>query len=147
MKAVFTDGAKPEANRFAGPLHASGLLVHEKGLKALCAGYATLTLKQKETTSARMNSYNILSGYERTEGIEKTTTTDFVNSTTAGVFTTFATKYFNVVKTRAQNVKYAGIIEATMKVWNDEDIKGLWRSTTKPYFRTVVTGVILFTFK
>jgi len=56
-----------------------------------------------------------------------------------------ATQPIDVVKTRAQSVKGAGVVEATMSVWQDYGIKGFWRGTVMRLGRTVMAGGILFT--
>jgi len=121
------------------------ILVKERGLGALYRGYITTTAKQMGTTSVRLGSYNIMKDYGKLHNWPENSFVDFGKGMIAGTATTYATQPIDVVKTRAQSVKGAGVVEATMSVWQDYGIKGFWRGTVMRLGRTVIAGGILFT--
>lgn len=144
LKTALIDDARTE-KRFKSAWHATNLLVKEKGLSALYRGYITTTAKQMGTTSVRLGSYNIMKDYGKLHDWPENSFVDFGKGMIAGTVTTYATQPIDVVKTRAQSVKGAGVVEATMSVWQDYGIKGFWRGTVMRLGRTVMAGGILFT--
>jgi solute carrier family 25 citrate transporter 1 len=144
LKTALIDDARTE-KRFKSAWHATTTLVKEKGLRALYRGYITTTAKQMGTTSVRLGSYNIMKDYGKLHNWPENSFVDFGKGMIAGTVTTYATQPIDVVKTRAQSVKGAGVVEATMSVWQDYGIKGFWRGTVMRLGRTVMAGGILFT--
>lgn len=145
IKTALIDDARLE-KRFRSPLHATTTLIREHGLvRALYRGYVTTTLKQASTTAVRLGTYNILKDFERLRNIPQTTLTTFANGAVAGTVVVFATQPFDTLKTRAQSVRGAGVVEAFNGVLHDYGVKGLWRGSTMRLGRTVLAGGILFT--
>lgn len=114
-------------------------------MKALYRGYVTTTLKQASTTAVRLGTYNILKDFERLRDIPQTTATTFANGAVAGTIVVFVTQPFDTLKTRAQSVRGAGVVEAFTSVLADYGVRGLWRGSTMRLGRTVLAGGILFT--
>lgn len=145
IKTALIDDAR-HAKRFTSPWHATRTLIADHGLlRALYRGYVTTTLKQASTTAVRLGTYNILKDFERLRNIPQTTATTFANGALAGTIVVFATQPFDTLKTRAQSVKGAGVVEAFRTVIADYGVKGLWRGSTMRLGRTVLAGGILFT--
>ena len=144
LKTALIDDARNE-KRFRSAWHATKTLFAEKGLGALYRGYITTTAKQMGTTSVRLGSYNIMKDYGKKHDWPENTLVDFLKGAVAGTVTTYATQPIDVVKTRAQSVKGAGVVEATISVWQDYGFKGYWRGTVMRLGRTVMAGGILFT--
>ncbi|KAL2397856.1 Mitochondrial citrate transporter B [Exophiala dermatitidis] len=145
IKTALIDDARHD-KRFRSPWHATKTLIQEHGLlRALYRGYVTTTLKQASTTAVRLGTYNILKDWERLRNIPQTTATTFGNGAVAGTIVVFATQPFDTLKTRAQSVKGAGVVEAFTSVIKDYGVKGLWRGSTMRLGRTVLAGGILFT--
>jgi len=143
--ALIDDARSSGARRFSGPLHASKLLIAERGFAALYQGYISTTLKQMGGTSVRLGSYSIIKDYETARDIEQTTAVNFGNGAFAGTVTAYATQPLDVIKTRAQSAKGAGMVEAFQSILADYGIKGMWKGTTMRLGRTVFSGGILFT--
>ncbi|KAK5205254.1 hypothetical protein LTR47_003456 [Exophiala xenobiotica] len=146
IKTALIDDARHD-RRFKSPWHATTTLVKEHGvLRALYRGYVTTTLKQASSTAVRLGTYNILKDFERLRNIPQTTATTFANGAVAGTVVVFATQPFDTLKTRAQSVKGAGVMEAFKSIVDDYGVfKGLWRGSTMRLGRTVLAGGILFT--
>ena len=144
IKTALIDDARNE-KRFRNPWHATKLLIAEKGIGAVYQGYVTTTMKQASTTAVRLGTYNILKDFERVRNIQQTTPVTFANGAVAGTIVVFATQPFDTLKTRAQSVKGAGVVEAFTSVISDYGVKGLWRGSTMRLGRTVLAGGILFT--
>lgn len=145
IKTALIDDARNE-KRFRNPYHATTTLIREHGLvRALYRGYVTTTLKQASTTAVRLGTYNILKDFERLRDIPQTTATTFANGAVAGTIVVVITQPFDTLKTRAQSVKGAGVVEAFTSVIADYGVKGLWRGSTMRLGRTVLAGGILFT--
>jgi solute carrier family 25 (mitochondrial citrate transporter), member 1 len=143
IKTALIDDARNE-KRFRSPWHATKTLVAEHGLMAVYRGYVTTTLKQASTTAVRLGTYNILKDFERVRDIPQTTATTFANGAVAGTIVVFMTQPFDTLKTRAQSVKGAGVVEAFTSVTADFGVRGLWRGSTMRLGRTVLAGGILF---
>ena len=145
IKTALIDDARHE-KRFRSPWHATSILIKEHGLvRALYRGYVTTTLKQASTTAVRLGTYNILKDFERLRNIPQTTATTFANGAVAGTIVVFMTQPFDTLKTRAQSVRGAGVVEAFTSIIADYGVKGLWRGSTMRLGRTVLAGGILFT--
>ena len=145
IKTALIDDAR-HSKRFTSPWHATKTLTAEHGLRrALYRGYVTTTLKQASTTAVRLGTYNTLKDFERLRNIPQTTATTFANGALAGTIVVFATQPFDTLKTRAQSVRGAGVVEAFTSVIADYGMKGLWRGSTMRLGRTVLAGGLLFT--
>lgn len=147
IKTALIDDAKSHKGtprQFSGAFDAIRQLVAQRGLRSLYDGYVTTTLKQAGSTSTRLGSYNILKQMWADYGVEQTAFMNVVNGAAAGTITVYATQPFDVVKTRAQSVKRATTVEATLSVWTDYGIKGFWRGSTMRLGRNVLAGAILF---
>ncbi|RMZ76235.1 hypothetical protein DV738_g5078, partial [Chaetothyriales sp. CBS 135597] len=83
--------------------------------------------------------------FERVRNIAQTTPVTFANGAVAGVVVVFATQPFDTLKTRAQSVQGARVVEAFNSVITDYGFRGLWRGSTMRLGRTVLAGGILFT--
>ena len=93
----------------------------------------------------RFGSYDMLKTYEKGKGYEPSIALNFVNGAIAGTVTTFSTQPVDTVKTRAQSVEGAGVVEAVGEIWKRDGIKGFWRGTVMRLGRTVISGGVLFT--
>ncbi|KAL9532000.1 Mitochondrial citrate transporter B [Sphaerulina musiva] len=144
IKTALIDDARTE-RRFLNARHCVKTILLEDGLAGMYRGFAGTTLKQAGATAFRMGTYNILKDYERTKGIEQSTTTNFANGSVAGVVTTLATQPFDMIKTRCQSSRGASTVDAFRSIMLDYGIKGFWRGTTMRLGRTVFSGGILFT--
>ena len=144
IKTALIDDARNE-KRFRNPWHATKTLVAEKGITAVYRGYVATTMKQASTTAVRLGSYNILKDWERVRDIPQNTATTFANGAVSGTLVVFLTQPFDTVKTRAQSVKGAGVVEAFKSIVSDFGVRGLWRGSTMRLGRTVLAGGILFT--
>ncbi|ETN46085.1 uncharacterized protein HMPREF1541_00269 [Cyphellophora europaea CBS 101466] len=144
IKTALIDDARNE-KRFRSAWHCTKTLVAEHGLmKSLYRGYVTTTMKQASSTAVRLGVYNILKDFQRVRDIPQNTATIFGNGAVAGTLVVFATQPFDTLKTRAQSVRGAGIVEAFTSIIKDYGVKGLWRGSTMRLGRTVVAGGILF---
>ncbi|RMD42266.1 hypothetical protein DV735_g2890, partial [Chaetothyriales sp. CBS 134920] len=138
IKTALIDDARRE-KRFKGAWDATRQLVREHGLADLYRGYVTTTMKQASTTASTVKDW------ERVRNIAQTTPVTFANGAVAGVVVVFATQPFDTLKTRAQSVQGARVIEAFNSVITDYGFRGLWRGSTMRLGRTVLAGGILFT--
>jgi len=130
---------------FRGALHATSDIWRLKGIRGLWAGYAATTLKQAGATTVRLGSYDIIKTWEKSKGFEASIALNFFNGAVAGTVTTLLTQPVDTVKTRAQSVKGAGVVEAVSEIWRRDGIKGFWRGTVMRLGRTVISGGVLFT--
>jgi solute carrier family 25 citrate transporter 1 len=145
LKTALIDDARHD-KRFKSAWHCAKVLVKERGLRAaLYRGYISTTAKQAGTTSVRLGSYNIMKDFTKKRNWPENSAIDFAKGMVAGTVTTYVTQPIDVVKTRSQSAKGAGVIEATVSVWQDYGIKGFWRGTVMRLGRTVMAGGILFT--
>ncbi|ORY70353.1 mitochondrial carrier domain-containing protein [Pseudomassariella vexata] len=147
IKTALIDDAKT-TRRFHSPWHCILSLYREQGLRrALYAGYITTTLKQIGTTGFRLGSYSIIKDFERARGVDVDgPVASFANGAVAGTVTTLATQPFDTVKTKAQQAREVGTLEALRVVLKEDGVfRGLWRGTVMRLGRTVVAGGILFT--
>lgn len=93
----------------------------------------------------RLGSYDIIKTYETSLGYTPSIALNFFNGAIAGTVTTLLTQPVDTVKTRAQSVKGAGVVEAVREIWAGDGIKGFWRGTVMRLGRTVMAGGVLFT--
>jgi len=142
--ALIDDSRNHRTQRFKGPMHAGLTIYKVKGIKGLWAGWTSTTLKQAGATAMRLGSYNVLKDYESAHGWQSSTALNFFNGAMAGTVTTLVTQPVDVVKTRAQSVRGAGVVEATSEIWKNGGISGFWRGTTMRLGRTVISGGVLF---
>ena len=143
IKTALIDDAR-EQKVFKGAWDATKTLIRQDGVMAVYRGYVATTMKQASTTAVRLGTYNILKDFERVRDIKQTTAVTFANGAVAGTVVVFATQPFDCVKTRAQSVKGAGVVEAFTSIISDFGVKGLWRGSTMRLGRTVLAGGILF---
>ncbi|KAH8201384.1 hypothetical protein TruAng_004467 [Truncatella angustata] len=147
IKTALIDDAKTQL-RFRSPLDCVRTLSAEQGLRrALYAGYVTTTLKQIGTTGFRLGSYSIIKDWEKTKGVNvDSPVTTFANGAVAGTVTTLATQPFDTVKTKAQQARHVGTMDAVRTILKEDGFfKGFWRGTVMRLGRTVMAGGILFT--
>lgn len=144
IKTALIDDARDQ-KRFTSAWHCIRTLVAEKGIGAVYRGYVTTTMKQASSTAVRLGVYNILKDFEKVRGIEQSTGVTFANGAVSGTLVVFLTQPFDTLKTRAQSVKGAGVVEAFGSVIRDYGVRGLWRGSTMRLGRTVLAGGILFT--
>lgn len=147
LKTALIDDAKTQ-KRFRSAWNCVTTLTAEQGLRrALYAGYLTTTLKQIGTTGFRLGSYSIIKDWEKARGIDvDSPVTTFANGAVAGTITTLATQPFDTVKTKAQQAKHVGTMEAVRIILKEDGFfKGFWRGTVMRLGRTVMAGGILFT--
>ncbi|KAI1841316.1 hypothetical protein JX266_012470 [Neoarthrinium moseri] len=147
IKTALIDDAKT-LQRFRSPWHCVATLAQEQGLRrALYAGYVTTTLKQIGTTGFRLGSYSIIKDWERSRGYNVDgPLASFANGAAAGTITTLATQPFDTVKTKAQQAKAVGTMDAVRIIMAEDGFfKGFWRGTVMRLSRTVMAGGILFT--
>lgn len=131
--------------RFHSSTHAIRLMVQEKGLSTIYAGYLTTTLKQMATTTVRLGSYNMIKQFEQARDIPQTTLTNFANGAIAGTITVYTTQPIDTVKTRAQSARGEGTLEAIAGIMKDGGVTGFWRGSTMRLGRLMFSGGILFT--
>lgn len=143
IKTALIDDARND-KRFRNAWHCIKTLVAERGIGAVYRGYVTTTMKQGSTTAVRLGVYNILKDWERQRDIQQTTAITFANGAVSGTLVTFSTQPFDVLKTRAQSVKGAGVVEAFQSVLNDYGVRGFWRGSTMRLGRTILAGGVLF---
>jgi solute carrier family 25 (mitochondrial citrate transporter), member 1 len=147
IKTALIDDAKT-LQRFRSPWNCISTLTAEQGLRrALYAGYVTTTLKQIGTTGFRLGTYSIMKDWEKSRGINvNSPVTTFANGAIAGTLTTLATQPFDTVKTKAQQAKAVGTMDAVRIILKEDGFfKGFWRGTVMRLGRTVMAGGILFT--
>jgi solute carrier family 25 citrate transporter 1 len=145
IKTALIDDARYD-KRFKSTWHCVKVLVKERGIRgALYRGYIATTAKQAGTTSVRLGSYNIMKDFTKKRNWPENSAIDFGKGMLAGTITTYVTQPIDVVKTRSQSVRGAGVVEATKSIWQDYGIKGFWRGTVMRLGRTVMAGGILFT--
>ena len=147
IKTALIDDAKT-SRRFQSPWGCIVTLYREQGVRrALYAGYVTTTLKQIGTTGFRLGSYSIMKDWERSRGVNVDgPMMSFANGAGGGTVTTLATQPFDTVKTKAQQARSIGTIDAFRSIVSEDGIfKGLWRGTVMRLGRTVMAGGILFT--
>jgi solute carrier family 25 citrate transporter 1 len=146
LKTVLIDDARNrQTQRFKGPMHAGLTIYNEKGIRGLWAGWTSTTMKQAGATAMRLGTYNVLKDYESVHGWQSSTALNFFNGAVAGTVTTLVTQPVDVLKTRAQSMKGAGIAEAVSEIWKNGGLSGFWRGTTMRLGRTVISGGVLFT--
>jgi solute carrier family 25 (mitochondrial citrate transporter), member 1 len=147
IKTALIDDAKT-LRRFRSPWNCVTTLTAEHGMRrALYAGYITTTLKQIGTTGFRLGSYSIIKDWEKSHGINvESPVTTFTNGAVAGTVTTLATQPFDTIKTKAQQAKAVGTLDAVRTILKEDGFfKGFWRGTVMRLGRTVMAGGILFT--
>lgn len=146
IKTALIDDTRT-SRRFRSPLHCISVLYREQGFRgALYSGYVATTLKQIGTTGFRLGTYSAINDWERVKGISvDSAVTSFANGAIAGTVTTLATQPFDTVKTKVQQVKRTGIVDAIRTIMAEDGVRGFWRGTVMRLGRTVVSGGILFT--
>lgn len=137
------DDAK-QARKFKSSLHATRVLLQNHGIPELYRGLVSTTLKQSATSAVRMGTYNILKEASKVQGITSNVLTTFGMGAVAGVVTVYATQPFDTLKTRAQGVQGAGIVEATRSILRDYGIRGFWKGSSMRLGRLLLSGGIVF---
>lgn len=98
--------------------------MREKGVRGIYRGFVATTLKQSATTAVRMGSYSVLKQTWKRYEVQPGTMVNFVNGATAGTLMVLVTQPLDVVKTRCQSVKGAGLLEAMGSVMKDHGVRG-----------------------
>lgn len=91
-----------------------------------------------------MGTYNMLKETIKAKGIKANMFTTFGIGAVAGVVTVYATQPFDTIKTRAQGVQGAGIMEASRSVIKDYGIRGFWKGSSMRLGRLLLSGGIVF---
>lgn len=91
-----------------------------------------------------MGSYNIFRELVKSHGITPTVVTNFGIGALAGVVTVYATQPFDTIKTRAQGVRGAGIVEAIRSVTLEYGARGFWKGSSMRLGRLLLSGGIVF---
>jgi solute carrier family 25 citrate transporter 1 len=125
-------------------MHAVQVLVRAHGFAELYRGLIPTTLKQSATSAVRMGTYNTLKEVAKAQGLAPSVLTTFGMGATAGVVTVYATQPFDTVKTRAQGVKGAGLVEAVQSVYLEHGVRGFWKGSTMRLGRLLLSGGIVF---
>ncbi|CAK43085.1 hypothetical protein CBS115989_10512 [Aspergillus niger] len=143
IKTALIDDAK-NARQFRSSLHATQVLVRTHGLRELYRGLVSTTLKQSATSAVRMGTYNILKESFKAHDIPPTLFTTFCMGALAGVVTVYATQPFDTIKTRAQGVQGAGLVEAIRNIQSDYGVRGFWKGSSMRLGRLLLSGGIVF---
>ncbi|KAF3387108.1 Tricarboxylate transport protein [Penicillium rolfsii] len=143
IKTALIDDAKTN-RQFKSGLHAATVLVKRHGPSELYRGLVSTTIKQSATSAVRMGTYNILKEMTKKQGIAPNVFTSFGTGALAGIVTVYATQPFDTIKTRAQSVQGAGIMEAVKSVVQDYGIKGFWKGSSMRLGRLFLSGGIVF---
>ncbi|KAJ5553233.1 Mitochondrial carrier protein [Penicillium frequentans] len=143
IKTALIDDAKG-ARQFKSSLHATKLLVQRHGITELYRGLVSTMMKQSATSAVRMGTYNMLKETIKAKGIKTNMFTTFGIGAVAGVVTVYATQPFDTIKTRAQGVQGAGIMEASRSVIKDYGIRGFWKGSSMRLGRLLLSGGIVF---
>ncbi|OKO98829.1 hypothetical protein PENSUB_8746 [Penicillium subrubescens] len=143
IKTALIDDAKTN-RQFKSGLHAATVLVKRHGPSELYRGLVSTTIKQSATSAVRMGTYNILKEMTKKQGIASNVFTSFGTGALAGIVTVYATQPFDTIKTRAQSVQGAGIVEAVKSVMQDYGIKGFWKGSSMRLGRLFLSGGIVF---
>lgn len=101
-------------------------------------------MKQSATSAVRMGTYNMLKEATKARGIKMNVFTTFGIGAVAGVVTVYATQPFDTIKTRAQGVQGAGIVEASRSVIRDYGVRGFWKGSSVRLGRLLLSGGIVF---
>jgi solute carrier family 25 citrate transporter 1 len=125
-------------------MHAVQVLVRAHGFTELYRGLIPTTLKQSATSAVRMGTYNILKEVAKAQGLAQGVFTTFAMGAVAGVVTVYATQPFDTVKTRAQGVQGAGLVEAVQSVYYEHGVRGFWKGSTMRLGRLLLSGGIVF---
>lgn len=80
----------------------------------------------------------------KARGIKMNVFTTFGIGAVAGVVTVYATQPFDTIKTRAQGVQGAGIVEASRSVIRDYGVRGFWKGSSVRLGRLLLSGGIVF---
>lgn len=137
------DDAK-QARRFKSSSHAVTVLVESHGIQELYRGLVSTTLKQTATSAVRMGTYNVLRELVKSHGITPTVVTNFGVGALAGMVIVYATQPLDTVKTRAQGVHGAGVVEAIRSVTLEHGFRGFWKGSTMRLGRLLLSGGIVF---
>ncbi|KAJ5473784.1 Mitochondrial carrier protein [Penicillium sp. IBT 31633x] len=143
IKTALIDDAKG-ARQFKSSLHATQVLVQRHGITELYRGLVSTMMKQMATSAVRMGTYNILREGVKARGIKTNVFTTFGIGALAGVVTVYATQPFDTIKTRAQGVQGAGILEASRSVIRDYGVRGFWKGSSMRLGRLLLSGGIVF---
>jgi solute carrier family 25 citrate transporter 1 len=146
IKTVLIDDARGEcqSRRLNGGGQAIRVLLAEQGIRGLYKGLVPTTVKQSATSAVRMGSYNTLKDLRRAYNIKENGITTFLMGSIAGTVTVYTTQPFDSVKTRAQGLGSMGVSAALKGILADYGVKGLWRGSTMPLGRLLLSGGIVF---
>ncbi|KAJ5677232.1 uncharacterized protein N7477_002865 [Penicillium maclennaniae] len=143
IKTALIDDAKG-ARQFRSSFHATQILVQRHGITELYRGLLSTAMKQSATSAVRMGTYNMLKEAIKAKGIKTNVFTTFGIGAVAGVVTVYATQPFDTIKTRAQGVQGAGIVEASRSVIRDYGVRGFWKGSSMRLGRLLLSGGIVF---
>lgn len=120
------------------------VLVKNHGLRELYRGLVSTTIKQSATSAVRMGTYNILKETGKSQGIAPSAVSSFGMGALAGLVTVYATQPFDTLKTRAQSVSGAGLVEASRSVMREYGVIGFWKGSSMRLGRLLLSGGIVF---
>ncbi|KAJ5690311.1 hypothetical protein N7462_004703 [Penicillium macrosclerotiorum] len=143
IKTALIDDAKA-TRQFRSGFHAVTVMVRVHGVGELYRGLVSTTVKQSATSAVRMGSYNILKEMSKSHGIQQSIFTSFGMGALAGVVTVYATQPFDTLKTRAQSVQGAGLMEAAQSVMHEYGVRGFWKGSSMRLGRLLLSGGIVF---
>ncbi|KAF7590212.1 hypothetical protein BBP40_003143 [Aspergillus hancockii] len=143
IKTALVDDAK-HAKKFRSSMHAVQVLVRAHGITDLYRGLIPTTLKQSATSAVRMGTYNILKEGAKAQKLAPSIFTTFGMGALAGIITVYATQPFDAVKTRAQGVQGASLVEAVQSVYHEHGVRGFWKGSTMRLGRLLLSGGIVF---
>ncbi|KAJ5583851.1 hypothetical protein N7450_006515 [Penicillium hetheringtonii] len=143
IKTAMIDDAKTN-RQFKSGFHAVTVLVKNHGLRELYRGLVSTTIKQSATSAVRMGTYNILKETGKSQGIAPSAVSSFGMGALAGLVTVYATQPFDTLKTRAQSVSGAGLVEASRSVMREYGVLGFWKGSSMRLGRLLLSGGIVF---
>ncbi|KAJ5217516.1 uncharacterized protein N7469_011141 [Penicillium citrinum] len=143
IKTAMIDDAKTN-RQFKSGFHAVTVLVKNHGLRELYRGLVSTTIKQSATSAVRMGTYNILKETGKSQGIAPSAVSSFGMGALAGLVTVYATQPFDTLKTRAQSVSGAGLVEASRSVMREYGVIGFWKGSSMRLGRLLLSGGIVF---
>lgn len=120
------------------------MLVKRHGITELYRGLVSTMMKQSATSAVRKGTYNVLKEATKAKGIKPNVFTTFGIGALAGIVTVYATQPFDTIKTRAQGVEGAGIVEASRSVIRDYGLRGFWKGSSMRLGRLLLSGGIVF---
>lgn len=143
VKTALISDASGE-KRFRNGLHATQIILRDKGLLGFYQGFLATTMKQAATSAVRMGTYNYLKQLSKRHGVPNNTTATFGIGVCAGTITVYTTQPLDTIKTRSQTSRGASTIEALSSVLSEAGVRGLWKGSTMRLGRLMLSGGIVF---